>query len=492
MTRSATTTDEHVDRPPRSTWHNSALVDTTAYAFSWAWVAFPLAFWGNDRKDYLFTYIVILALTDVHRHFGLPYVYMDKVNFAAWPLRYTLFPAMMFIAWLGSPWLATQTMFVSAAGVAAGVGWIGVIMQLLGRDGSHDAPDTTTVAHRLGIGLLVPLLLSVLAGGADANAIDQGWWWLAAAFLTSRHLTGVAPGGPSNRARRTTNLLFASLATAAVAAGATLSPPNAQTGVSIRTLLNMAAAFAFLWNIWHVYMQKYGIMRLYNAKAGPRSNVPGWIDRWFIFAWLPLYFSYLAPMSRDVAMTHLRRGSQFLPGFLDAMEAAQPVTVPLSVAILVGAIAFWFRAEWRASRLRNRARVTMAVGTHGLAATFLVIDPVKAYLAFACSHAIEYIVFVWAFQRRQYDAPLPHRPMLQRVLQRPWLATIGFAAALGAFFIWSKHWGGWIAPDAARPRFAGFPTVTWLFYWGVYQSCVHFYFDGFMWKMRRASIRAHI
>ena len=38
----------------------------------------------------------------------------------------------------------------------------------------------------------------------------------------------------------------------------------------------------------------------------------------------------------------------------------------------------------------------------------VVVDPVRAFLAFSFSHAVEYMVFVWAFQRRRYAAPLPH------------------------------------------------------------------------------------
>ena len=43
----------------------------------------------------------------------------------------------------------------------------------------------------------------------------------------------------------------------------------------------------------------------------------------------------------------------------------------------------------------------------------------------------------------------------------------------------------WLLPLVALP-------VLWLLYWGIYQSMVHFYFDGFLWKMRKKSVRANI
>ncbi len=38
----------------------------------------------------------------------------------------------------------------------------------------------------------------------------------------------------------------------------------------------------------------------------------------------------------------------------------------------------------------------------------------------------------------------------------------------------------------------GYRTAKWLSYWGIYQSMVHFYFDGFLWKMRLSSVRANL
>jgi len=34
--------------------------------------------------------------------------------------------------------------------------------------------------------------------------------------------------------------------------------------------------------------------------------------------------------------------------------------------------------------------------------------------------------------------------------------------------------------------------VVWAFYWSVYQSLVHFYYDGFLWKMRMPWVQANI
>ena len=62
----------------------------------------------------------------------------------------------------------------------------------------------------------------------------------------------------------------------------------------------------------------------------------------------------------------------------------------------------------------------------------------------------------------------------------------------GVSILLLKFWGRYIFKGDPRPEFLGYRTAYWLGFWGVYQSMVHFYFDGFLWKMRRETVRANI
>ncbi len=45
----------------------------------------------------------------------------------------------------------------------------------------------------------------------------------------------------------------------------------------------------------------------------------------------------------------------------------------------------------------------------------------------------------------------------------------------------------------ARPlEFFGITGAMWFFYYAVYESLVHFYMDGFLWKMRSPAVRENI
>jgi hypothetical protein len=52
--------------------------------------------------------------------------------------------------------------------------------------------------------------------------------------------------------------------------------------------------------------------------------------------------------------------------------------------------------------------------------------------------------------------------------------------------------GRTILTDAEPPEFFGITLRGWILYYAVYQSLVHFYLDGFLWKMRQPEVRANI
>ena len=74
----------------------------------------------------------------------------------------------------------------------------------------------------------------------------------------------------------------------------------------------------------------------------------------------------------------------------------------------------------------------MGAGTFLGFSSLLWMHPVKAFIALAFSHAVEYMVFVWAFQRRRYQhSAAPPSPM-KRLVQSGVLYYLPFTVLLGA------------------------------------------------------------
>jgi hypothetical protein len=362
-----------VSRPdPR--WHVSPAVDVAAYHFSWLWVLVPMQFMGGSRfRDYLLVYVLVNGVNFAHRHYGLPYAYLDKDVFAQHRTRLIYFP-------LGC----------------------------------------------LGLFLATPL---VRAG----------------------HL--------------------------------------GQAGTAV---LGALVFFSVLWNIWHVYMQKFGILRVYMAKdpAPAERKTPPWVDRLFVFAWIPLYFSYLGPAHRQLVLDNARPVRAYTTPILGFMTEHQAWLVVPSLAFALIAVGLWLYHEGRAHRLRNPARLSAGLGMTLLSTSIFFFDPIKVYVAFGFSHAVEYMVFVWAFQRRRYATAEPS-PM-KRLLARPVLFYGALTVGLGAIAMTKAAWGRWFFVGGAPVKFLGMTGAKWFLYYTVFESLVHFYMDGFLWKLRRPEVRASL
>ncbi|EDM80891.1 lysyl-tRNA synthetase [Plesiocystis pacifica SIR-1] len=477
-------------------WHISPLVDLSAYALSWVWVLVPLLLLGPARADYLWVYLAVIAITDLHRHFGLPYVYLDSQVRERYPARFWLLPALFFVAFAASPTLVRSDLTLGAGGLCAIGAGVVLLVQIMRRDGG---PDATPLRH------LLPLLGAAygVAGGLTfgVQGIDGGWWFYAAALGASTWIDwrrlSLAKTAPAETEAGKEQAIAVSGGRGFVASGiivailgVVLLAGSTLSEVSLDAVLAAVGSFAALWNFWHVYMQKFGILRMYNAKAG--GAAPAWLDKALVLCWLPLYFAWLGPMYREIAVDYFDDASAVLPGFISLLEQAMPVTIPVTVGLVVVIHILWLHREREAHGLRSAPRLWMVGGTTALALCFFVFDPIKVYMAFAFSHALEYCVFVWAFQRKRYHRPLTHRPTLGALLRHPVVFYLGMVVAFAVAIALLKYWGRYIAPDADRPELLGYRTAVWLTYWGIYQSMIHFYFDGFLWKMRLPSVRANL
>ncbi len=241
-------------------------------------------------------------------------------------------------------------------------------------------------------------------------------------------------------------------------------------------------------------MQKFGILRLYQAKhaAALRPNTPAWVDKYFILCWIPLYLSFLAPKYKYLILANGSDVKGPLSWIISFMERSERWLIAPTAAIAAAGVGLWLWHEWRTRRFQNRPRMSAAAGMLALSTTLFWANPVEAYIAFGFSHAVEYMVFVWAFQRRRYARPQPQPSTMERLLRCPRAWYIGFIAIFAALGMLQASWGTIIMKSAHPMEFFGLTGAAWLFYYAVYESLVHFYMDGFLWKMRRADVRDNI
>lgn len=466
---------------PVAGWHVSPVVDVVAYHFSWLLILVPLALAGEIHPtDYLAVWAVGITTSFVHRHVTMPYVYLDDVVFQTHKPRFTLIPAILLCGFVASVFLQNArapSRFLGPVDVAVVVAVVVAPVIVWWRD-----RQLRPVSNRQLIIAAVPAVLAVVVGLAALPTHHTAW---LAVVAVASVVAAVAFGA------RAVVVVVAVLVTGALAhaaVGALNSGP-----FKMNVVVGAAAMIAAAWNVWHTAAQKVGILRVYNAKSSAAvvDKVPLWVDRLLVFGWFPFLAAYLVVRERETILEQGKVVRVWLEPLLSALTVAAPVLLPAGIALIAVSLAVFLRFEWKSTRFKSTPRLSMALGLTLLSASFLFASPLKVYVAYGFSHAVEYVVFVWAFQRRRYAVPLSPPPLLQRILKRGLLFYSLFIGVISVFYLYVEF--GTRAGFYDEPlRLWGIKITTMVYCWAIWHSFAHFYFDGFLWKMRLATVRASL
>jgi hypothetical protein len=257
-------------------------------------------------------------------------------------------------------------------------------------------------------------------------------------------------------------------------------------------LLLGACSFAFMtgvnsgllsvtavWGWWHYLMQAYGFCRIYDAKVGSFAATTRWLDQAMCLSWFAaavvLNDNALYGFFENFYNSGLPVPSAALTDVLrDVTRAATAaITVLFAINLLV---------RWRAGDPASPVKLAVMASTFACfwysAAT--VTNIVVAYAFFELFHDVQYLTIVWAFNRRRAEQD-PSLPGFTRWLFQPRLLLVAVYVAMILGY-GSLKWGStYVTADRMqRLLTAVFLTSTLL----------HYYFDGFIWKLREASTQA--
>jgi hypothetical protein len=487
-----------VDEPSKA-WHTSALVDLSAYQLGWLWILIPLALSGDRHpRDYMTLWAVGMSISFLHRHYTMPYVYLDRQVFEQHRTRFSLFMAWLMLGFVGSALMGTWRAgpgFLRPADASLALSAVVLVVQIVIADRR---------GHRFGLAALVAGALPFVAlvgmgiGGLFSGPSHEVAAAALALVMAAASVVAGLEARRSESARARSGALVAPALAGVLAVGGALSIPLASRPLNTAVvtgagLVGIAGAVAALWNVWHTLMQKFGILRMYAAKSAVPvdARAPAWVDRLLVFGSFPVLALYLAPSQRGLVSTIHKNVTQFILPLLDGLTAARPYLLAPAALLSLGSMVTFLGYEWRANRLRSTTRLTMALSLVALNACFLFLSPIKVYIAYGFSHAIEYCVFVWAFLRRRYAKPQPARPLIQRVLAHPWLAYGSFSLVVGGTYFFATYGRDFHLHDG-RIRVLDVGIQTWMFAFTIWHSMAHFYYDGFLWKMRAPELRASL
>jgi tetratricopeptide repeat protein len=235
---------------------------------------------------------------------------------------------------------------------------------------------------------------------------------------------------------------------------------------------------ALAWGIWHGMMQTYGFCRIYDAKASARAAARARIDLALCFAWF-LGAVLLSPMRfRSLLDLYYESGGPLIP-----VAAVSALRTGVVAALGLVTIVFLWRQwrDWRSNSGVSPVKMTLLVSS--IAFWWYCNNGVQNILVgialFEVFHDVQYLAIVWIYNRSRVERDESIRGFMRFVFRRSGALIgvyVGLVLAYGSIaFTQSSVSAEWI-----RHLLIGVVTAS---------ALLHFYYDGFIWKVRETQTR---
>ncbi|HVF71121.1 MAG TPA: tetratricopeptide repeat protein [Chthoniobacterales bacterium] len=235
---------------------------------------------------------------------------------------------------------------------------------------------------------------------------------------------------------------------------------------------------AMAWGIWHGMMQTYGFCRIYDAKASARAAARARVDLALCFAWFSAAV-LLSPMRfRTLLELYYESGGPVL-----ASTVVAGIRSGIVVALAAVTIVFLWR-QWsdrRAARGFSAVKLTLLVSS--IAFWWYCNNGVQNILVgialFEVFHDIQYLAIVWIYNRARVERDTTVRGFMRFVFRRSGALIgvyVGLVMAYGAIGFTQSA----ISAESVRHVLIGLVTAS---------ALLHFYYDGFIWKVREPQTR---
>jgi tetratricopeptide (TPR) repeat protein len=235
---------------------------------------------------------------------------------------------------------------------------------------------------------------------------------------------------------------------------------------------------AFVWGVWHGMMQTYGFCRIYDAKVGSFAELTRRLDFALCAIWfgtavllspqrmtdtLETYYSAGGPFIQPALLSGAQRGLFILALAVSAVFLANYVWMwssgrrpsPVKVVLLITSISFW----WYCNNIVASVLVGIAL--------------------FEVFHDVQYLSLVWIYNRKRVESDSSIGGFMRFVFRRSGALVgvyLGLVLAYGGLSL-SKSY---IGIDVVKRILTGVVTAS---------ALLHFYYDGFIWKVREKSTR---
>ena len=242
--------------------------------------------------------------------------------------------------------------------------------------------------------------------------------------------------------------------------------------------LKSIVLIAFVWGVWHGMMQTYGFCRIYDAKVGSFASLTRRLDFAVCGAWFATAVLLSPQRMSDTLDTYYSAGGPFIvPGLLRGVQQTSLViAIGISSAFLANFI--W---SWIQGRRPNPVKLVLLATSIGFwwYCNNIVANILVGIALFEVFHDVQYLSLVWIYNRNRVEKDSSIGGFMRFVFRRSGSLIglyIGLIFAYGSIGFFKSHF----ELDAVKRILTGVVTASGL---------LHFYYDGFIWKVREKSTR---
>jgi Tfp pilus assembly protein PilF len=235
---------------------------------------------------------------------------------------------------------------------------------------------------------------------------------------------------------------------------------------------------AFVWGVWHGMMQTYGFCRIYDAKVGSFAELTRRLD----FALCGIWFATAVLLSpqrmTDTLETYYSAGGPFIPPAL--LQTAQQALFTVALAVSGLFLANFVRA-WISGNRPSPVKLVLLFTSISFwwYCNNIVASVLVGVALFEVFHDVQYLSLVWIYNRKRVESDSSIGGFMRFVFRRSGSLVglyVGLIFAYGALGYFKSS----IGTESVKTMLTGVVTAS---------ALLHFYYDGFIWKVREKSTR---